>query len=83
MLANLAMSRFLTQATNSYTSISDVSIYRRNGLRIGSENQVAYDPAFVQESWYTNFYSLGNAGYLHTPISMNVSETMAIRWSVC
>ncbi|WP_339302809.1 histidine kinase [Paenibacillus sp. FSL R5-0519] len=59
MLANLAMSRFLTQATNSYTSISDVSIYRRNGLRIGSENQVAYDPVFVQESWYTNFYTLG------------------------
>lgn len=59
MLANLAMSRFLTQATNSYTSISDVSIYRRNGLRIGSENQVTYDPAFVQESWYTNFYTLG------------------------
>ncbi|GAS81274.1 sensor histidine kinase [Paenibacillus amylolyticus] len=59
MLANLAMSRFLTQATNSYTSISDVSIYRRNGLRIGSENQVAYDPAFQQESWYTNFYTLG------------------------
>ncbi|WP_339784232.1 histidine kinase [Paenibacillus sp. FSL R7-0313] len=59
MLANLAMSRFLTQATNSYTSISDVSIYRRNGLRIGSENQVTYDRAFVQESWYTNFYTLG------------------------
>lgn len=59
MLANLAMSRFLTQATNSYTSISDVSIYRRNGLRIGIENQVVYDPAFVQESWYTNFYTLG------------------------
>ncbi|WP_145147124.1 sensor histidine kinase [Paenibacillus xylanexedens] len=59
MLANLAMSRFLTQATNSYTSISDVSIYRRNGLRIGSENQVTYDPAFQQESWYTNFYTLG------------------------
>lgn len=60
MLANLAMSRFLTQATNSYTSISDVSVYRRNGLRIGSENQVANDPAFMQESWYRNFFTSGD-----------------------
>lgn len=59
MLANLAMSRFLTQATNSYTSISDVSIYRRSGLRIGSENQVANDPSFLQESWYNNFLTSG------------------------
>ncbi|MEO2203841.1 sensor histidine kinase [Paenibacillus pabuli] len=60
MLANLAMSRFLTQATNSYTSISDVSIYRRNGLRIGGENQVVGDPSFLQETWYTNFFTSGD-----------------------
>ncbi|MEW4428858.1 sensor histidine kinase [Paenibacillus pabuli] len=60
MLANLAMSRFLTQATNSYTSISDVSIYRRNGLRIGGENQVVGDPSFLQEPWYTNFFTSGD-----------------------
>ncbi|WDQ30293.1 histidine kinase [Paenibacillus marchantiae] len=60
MLVNLAMSRFLTQATNSYTSISDVSIYRRNGLRIGSENQVTTDPLFLQELWYKNFFISGN-----------------------
>lgn len=60
MLANLAMSRFLTQATNSYTSISDVSIYRRSGLRVGGENQVETDPAFLRESWYTNFFASGD-----------------------
>ncbi|MFS0869520.1 cache domain-containing sensor histidine kinase [Paenibacillus xylanilyticus] len=60
MLENLAMSRFLTQATNSYTSISDVSIYRLNGLRIGAENQVTNDPAFLRESWYTNFFASGD-----------------------
>ncbi|MFH0070853.1 sensor histidine kinase, partial [Peribacillus sp. NPDC056705] len=59
MLSNLTMSRFLTQATNSYTSISDVSIYRRDGLRVGGENQVEYEPAFLEESWYQNFFTSG------------------------
>ncbi|EHB63595.1 MULTISPECIES: cache domain-containing sensor histidine kinase [Paenibacillus] len=59
MLANLAMSRFLTQATNSYTSISDISVYREDGLRVGGENQVAFEPAFLQERWYRSFFDLG------------------------
>ncbi|MEK4435462.1 cache domain-containing sensor histidine kinase [Paenibacillus sp. FSL K6-2862] len=75
MLANLAMSRFLTQATNSYTSISDVSIYRRNGLRIGGENQVVGDPSFLQEPWYTNFFTSGDRWLAaHTDVHERVRD---------
>ncbi|WP_336779734.1 sensor histidine kinase [Paenibacillus illinoisensis] len=75
MLANLAMSRFLTQATNSYTSISDVSIYRLNGLRIGGENQVVGDPSFLQEPWYTNFFTSGDRWLAaHTDVHERVRD---------
>ncbi|MBE7679075.1 sensor histidine kinase [Paenibacillus sp. P13VS] len=75
MLANLAMSRFLTQATNSYTSISDVSIYRLNGLRIGGENQVVNNPSFLQEPWYTNFFTSGDRWLAaHTDVHERVRD---------
>lgn len=75
MLANLAMSRFLTQATNSYTSISDVSIYRLNGLRIGGENQVVNNPLFLQEPWYTNFFTSGDRWLAaHTDVHERVRD---------
>ncbi|MCG7382357.1 sensor histidine kinase [Paenibacillus sp. ACRRY] len=75
MLANLAMSRFLTQATNSYTSISDVSIYRLNGLRIGGENQVVSDLSFLQEPWYTNFFTSGDRWLAaHTDVHERVRD---------
>ena len=59
MLANLSMSRFLTQASNSYSSISDISIYRKDGLRVGGENQVTEDPSYLEEPWFENFFSRG------------------------
>lgn len=75
MLANLAMSRFQTQATNSYTSISDVSIYRLNGLRIGGENQVVNNPSFLQEPWYTNFFTSGDRWLAaHTDVHERVRD---------
>lgn len=55
MLANLALSQFLTQATNNYSGVSSVTIYRRDGLWIGAENQVVSDPSFLSEPWYTGF----------------------------
>ena len=44
MLANLELSKFLTQATNNYSGVSSVTIYRRDGLWISAENQVVFGP---------------------------------------
>ena len=83
MLANLAMSRFLTQATNSYTSISDVSIYRLNGLRIGGENQVVNNPLFCKNHGIRTSSHPETGGWLHILTFMKGSGTMATRWSAC
>lgn len=83
MLANLAMSRFLTQATNSYTSISDVSIYRRSGLRIGGENQVETDPAFCGNHGTRTSSRPETAGCQRIRTSMNASGITAIPSSAC
>ncbi|WP_340023017.1 sensor histidine kinase [Paenibacillus sp. FSL K6-1096] len=55
MLANINMSKFLTQTTNNYSIVSSVSIYRKEGLQVGAENQVAADTSFLLEAWYRNF----------------------------
>ncbi|WP_274653803.1 sensor histidine kinase [Paenibacillus humicola] len=55
MLANISLSQFLTKATNSYSSVSSVSIYRQDGLRVGADNQVTHDPSFLHSDWYRNF----------------------------
>ncbi|WYT58049.1 sensor histidine kinase [Paenibacillus sp. FSL K6-1217] len=60
MLANITMSKFLTQTTNNYSIVSSVSIYREEGLRIGAENQVVTDTSFRQEAWYRNFIEHSN-----------------------
>ncbi|UJF33423.1 sensor histidine kinase [Paenibacillus hexagrammi] len=60
MLANIDMSQFLTRATNSYSSISSVLIYRQEGLWVGTDNQVMEDSSFLQESWYQQFKQKGD-----------------------
>ena len=60
MLASLELSRFLTQSANSYSSISDIAIYRRDGLRVGGENQVTADTSYLQEAWFRNFFDHGD-----------------------
>lgn len=59
MLWNLEMSAFLTQATNSYTSVQRVTVYQDNGLWISGENQFGDDARFLGESWYRDFKSKG------------------------
>ncbi|SFD72533.1 two-component system, sensor histidine kinase YesM [Paenibacillus catalpae] len=54
-LANITFSRFLTQTTNNYSIVSSVFIYREDGLRIGMNNEVAFDPSFKEEAWYRDF----------------------------
>lgn len=60
MLANLSMSQFLTQTTNNYSIASSVTIYRKDGTRIGDGNEVSVDHAFQDEEWYRSFAERGN-----------------------
>ncbi|NBD27416.1 cache domain-containing sensor histidine kinase [Paenibacillus glycinis] len=55
MLAHLKMSKFLTQTTTSYSSVSSVSLYRREGMWVSMNNQVVKDGAFLGQEWYKNF----------------------------
>ncbi|TVY08551.1 cache domain-containing sensor histidine kinase [Paenibacillus cremeus] len=59
MLASLTMSQFLTQATNNYSGVSSISLYRRDGLRVSADNQVVSETSFLQEPWYQNFVNHG------------------------
>lgn len=61
MLAHLQMSQFLTRAANSYSSVSSVSIYRQEGLWIGSGSASPMESGgfFKQEDWYTRFFAEG------------------------
>lgn len=54
MLSHIGMSRFLTRTTNSYTSVSGVTLYRRDGLWVGGDNLVVEDGTFKQEKWYAD-----------------------------
>jgi two-component system sensor histidine kinase YesM len=60
MLSNIQLSTFLTQTTNNYSGVSSVSIYRNNGLRVGTDNQVAMHPEFRKETWYADFVKYGS-----------------------
>ncbi|MEK3884559.1 cache domain-containing protein [Paenibacillus sp. PL2-23] len=60
MLANLAMSAFLTQATNSYSSVQRVTVYRESGMWISADNQVEQDIDFLAEEWYKAFVQEGH-----------------------
>ncbi|WP_308737570.1 histidine kinase [Paenibacillus sp. AR247] len=55
MLAHIQMSKFLTQTTNSYTSISSVALYRREGVWVSMDNQVIKESSFLDQSWYKQF----------------------------
>ncbi|MBD2870853.1 cache domain-containing sensor histidine kinase [Paenibacillus arenilitoris] len=54
-LAHFHMSQFLTQTTNSYSSVSKVTIYRPEGTWVSSGNLVVSDPSFLREEWYNDF----------------------------
>lgn len=60
MLANIAMSQFLTQTTNNYSIASSVMIYRQDGTRIGDGNEVSTNISFQDEEWYQDFRTRGN-----------------------
>ncbi|SED07697.1 sensor histidine kinase [Paenibacillus sp. GP183] len=60
ILADIKLSQLLTQTSNSYSGVSSVAIYRKEGLRIGSENQIVQDGIFLQSPWYQNYRSRGN-----------------------
>jgi two-component system sensor histidine kinase YesM len=60
MLANINLSQFLTKATNSYSSVSSVSVYREEGLWISTDNQVVSDSSFLSAEWYQDFIRAGN-----------------------
>ncbi|MBB6729517.1 cache domain-containing sensor histidine kinase [Cohnella zeiphila] len=55
MLAHIKLSKFLSQATSSYTSLSSVAVYRREGLWVSLNNQVVQDDSFLRQEWYQNF----------------------------
>jgi two-component system sensor histidine kinase YesM len=59
ILSNLEMSAFLTQATNSYTSVQRVTVYRDDGLWVSGENQFGEEATFLGEGWYRDFKSKG------------------------
>lgn len=59
MLANLRLSEFLTQATNSYSGVSSVSVYHKDGLRVTGGNRVASDTSFLEAFWYNDFIRHG------------------------
>ncbi|MFC0215615.1 sensor histidine kinase [Paenibacillus chartarius] len=59
VLANLAVSQFLTRATNSYSSLSSVSLYRKEGVWVSSDNQVVADGTFRQDRWFTDLVGKG------------------------
>lgn len=50
--AHYRMSQFLMQTTNSYSSVSSVTVYRREGMWISSGNQVVFDEPLVDQDWY-------------------------------
>ncbi|WP_080838917.1 sensor histidine kinase [Cohnella massiliensis] len=54
-VANYQMSQFLMRTTNSYSSVSSVTVYRLEGTWIGSGNQIVNDASFLKENWFLNF----------------------------
>src|SRR5690606_20183929 len=54
MLANLELSEYLTQVTNSYTPLANMTIYRHPNLWISSENYISRSESFKGETWYVD-----------------------------
>lgn len=55
MLADLKMRQFLTRTTANYSVISSVSVFHRNGLSIGIQDQIFRDQNFAMMDWYVDF----------------------------
>ncbi|MBD2845685.1 histidine kinase [Paenibacillus sp. IB182496] len=55
MLRHLEMSDFLTRATNSYSSVSSVTLYRQQGLWVGVEDRIVEEDDFLRASWFGDF----------------------------
>lgn len=55
MLSHIELSEYLTQTTNSYTSVSSVAVYRQEGMWVSGENRVVTDRSFLEEQWYKEF----------------------------
>jgi two-component system sensor histidine kinase YesM len=60
MLADIRLSQFLTKATNSYSTVSTVTLYRQEGLWVSTDNQVVADRSFLTQAWYQDFLRFGN-----------------------
>lgn len=59
MLAHIKLSNFLTQATNSYSSISSVAVYREDTW-ISLYSQVVRDDSIPNQLWYKRFRDENN-----------------------
>ena len=55
MLSNLELGDYLTKTTNSYSSVSSVTVYRDNNLWINGEYLIGKNDFFTREIWYRNF----------------------------
>ncbi|MFS0724067.1 cache domain-containing sensor histidine kinase [Paenibacillus sp. 1P07SE] len=59
MFAHIEMSAFLTRTTNSYSSVSNVAIYRQEGVWVGAEQAIVQETDYMQQSWYIDFFAQG------------------------
>jgi len=57
MFAHLEMSDFLTRTTNSYSSVSNVAIYRQEGVWISAEQKIVEATEYMREPWYRDFFA--------------------------
>ncbi|MFC5467657.1 sensor histidine kinase [Cohnella suwonensis] len=59
MLADLKMRQFLTRTTANYSVISSVSVFHRNGISIGIQDQIYREQNFMALAWYRYFKQRG------------------------
>jgi len=71
MLANLELSEYLTQVTNSYTPLANMSIYRHPNLWISGENYINRSETFTGEPWY---FDLTERERYWSPASTDIVE---------
>lgn len=60
MLANIQMSKFLTHAVNSYSGVSSVSLYRKDGLIVSDNNDISTGWSYQKAPWYNDFVTRDN-----------------------
>ncbi|WP_020618559.1 sensor histidine kinase [Paenibacillus daejeonensis] len=59
MFAHIEMSNFLTRTTNSYSSVSNVAIYRQEGVWVGAEQAIVQEVDYMLEPWFIDFFAQG------------------------